>query len=71
MKYIDIGGGLGIDYYHGTDPKQSPLSTKADLIRNIASVIPPDVEIILEPGRSIMANTGTKNYLLNNLCWAF
>ena len=55
VKYLDIGGGLGIDYSRGTDP--TPLSTAAELIRAVTSVLPDDVNIIIEPGRSIMANT--------------
>lgn len=58
LKYLDIGGGLGIDYYHGTSEGQSPLSSTGDLIQAIASLLPPDVEVIIEPGRSIVGNTG-------------
>ncbi|XP_046458994.1 diaminopimelate decarboxylase-like [Daphnia pulex] len=58
LKYLDIGGGLGIDYYHGTNQEQSPLSSTSELIQAIASLLPPDVEVIIEPGRSLVANTG-------------
>jgi diaminopimelate decarboxylase len=58
VKYLDVGGGLGIDYYHGTEAKNIPLSSKADLIRSIASMIPPDVDLIIEPGRSLVATAG-------------
>lgn len=58
MEYLDIGGGLGIDYYHGSDPSQPAISSKTDLIANISAALPHDVKIILEPGRSIVANTG-------------
>ena len=66
IKYLDIGGGLGIDYYHGSNHGQSPLSSTEDLIRAIASSLPPSVEVILEPGRSIMANTGMVVYIFNS-----
>ncbi len=49
---------MGIDYYHGTNQEQSPLSSTGELIQAIASLLPPDVEVIIEPGRSLVANTG-------------
>jgi diaminopimelate decarboxylase len=58
---LDVGGGLGIDYHHGTNQEQSPLSSTSDLIQAIASLLPPDVEVIIEPGRSFVANTGRLN----------
>ena len=62
VKYLDVGGGLGIDYYHGTDledDRKTPLSTTSELIRYLASEIPPDVNLIIEPGRSLMATSGS------------
>ena len=58
MKYLDIGGGLGIDYYHGTNQEQSPLSSTSDLIQAITNLLPADVDVIIEPGRSLVANAG-------------
>jgi len=58
VNYLDIGGGLGIDYDRGTNPNATPLSSTTDLIRSVSSALPPDVELIIEPGRSIVANTG-------------
>lgn len=60
MQYLDIGGGLGIDYYRGTKSDEAPISSVADLIRAVASALPPDVNLILEPGRSLVANAGAK-----------
>jgi len=68
VKYLDVGGGLGIDYHHGTDGKNTPLSSKADLIRSVAAVLPPDVDLIIEPGRSLVATTGTLLPTLFILC---
>jgi len=65
---LDIGGGLGIDYYHGTNQEKSPLSSTGELIQAIAPLLPPDVEVIIEPGRSLVANTGMRErnlYLFN------
>jgi diaminopimelate decarboxylase len=53
LHHIDIGGGLGITYTDETPP--SP----ADFIASIAKVIPDNkVELLLEPGRSIVGNAG-------------
>lgn len=53
LSHIDIGGGLGITYANETPP--SP----ADFIREVASAIPADcMELLIEPGRSIVGNAG-------------
>ena len=58
MRYLNIGGGLGIDYHHRSIDPEDQMPSKADLIRAIAPHLPADLDFILEPGRSIMANTG-------------
>ena len=53
VKYLNIGGGLGIDYERtGED-----IPTPADLIDSIRDVLTSDVALIIEPGRSIIGNT--------------
>ena len=53
VKYLNIGGGLGIDYARtGED-----IPTPADLIDSIRDVLTSDVALIIEPGRSIIGNT--------------
>ena len=54
FKYIDLGGGMGIDYDH----KNSKLDLKkySKNIENFLKIN--DCKIIFEPGRSIVANSG-------------
>jgi diaminopimelate decarboxylase len=53
LHHIDIGGGLGITYADETPP------TPGDFIASITKVIPDNkVELLLEPGRSIVGNAG-------------
>lgn len=53
LKHIDIGGGVGISYNNEKEPN---LNDFANNIFNILSKY--NLEIILEPGRSIIGNTG-------------
>ncbi|CAI9265560.1 unnamed protein product [Lactuca saligna] len=74
INYLNIGGGLGIDYYHtGT-----VLPTPRDLIDTVRElVLSRNLNLIIEPGRSLIANTcclvnrvtgvktnGTKNFIV-------
>ncbi|XP_010930238.1 probable diaminopimelate decarboxylase, chloroplastic [Elaeis guineensis] len=74
LEYLNIGGGLGIDYHHtGT-----VLPTPMDLINTVRElVLSRDLTLIIEPGRSLIANTcclvnrvtgvktnGTKNFIV-------
>jgi len=53
LKYLDFGGGLGVRY-----TKEQPASRKA-YARMIAGVVRPlGVELLLEPGRAIIAQAG-------------
>ncbi|OAY66454.1 putative diaminopimelate decarboxylase, chloroplastic [Ananas comosus] len=74
LEYLNIGGGLGIDYHH-TD---AILPTPMDLIDTVRElVLSRDLTLIIEPGRSLIANTcclvnrvtgvktnGTKNFVV-------
>ena len=54
LCYLNIGGGLGIDY-----KKNNPrLPTPVDLVDSIRELLPPELILIIEPGRSIVGNTG-------------
>lgn len=53
LQHIDIGGGLGICYRDETPPA---IKDYADAIRKKLDKCP--LEIILEPGRAIVANAG-------------
>ncbi|KAL8255439.1 hypothetical protein R6Q59_033660 [Mikania micrantha] len=54
ISHLNIGGGLGIDYYHtGT-----VLPTPRDLIDTVRELVKSrDLNLIIEPGRSLIANT--------------
>lgn len=74
LEYLNIGGGLGIDYEH----KDAILPTPMDLINTVRElVLSRDLTLIIEPGRSLIANTccfvnkvtgvktnGTKNFIV-------
>ena len=52
FQYIDLGGGMGIDYNHD--------NSKLDLkkySKNIEKFLKNDCQIIFEPGRSIVGNS--------------
>jgi diaminopimelate decarboxylase len=65
IRHIDIGGGLGITYRSEEPP------TPSELVQSICKIVRDEsVEILVEPGRSIVGNAGillTKVlYLKNN-----
>ncbi|KAF5448849.1 hypothetical protein F2P56_029346, partial [Juglans regia] len=74
VDYLNIGGGLGIDYYHSG----AVLPTPRDLIDTVRDlVLSRNLTLIIEPGRSVIANTcclvnrvsgvktnGTKNFVV-------
>ncbi|MQL89184.1 hypothetical protein Taro_021765, partial [Colocasia esculenta] len=54
IDYLNIGGGLGIDYHH----TGAILPTPMDLINTVRElVVSRDLNLIIEPGRSLIANT--------------
>jgi diaminopimelate decarboxylase len=54
VHYLNIGGGLGIDYEHYKDSFPTP----ADLVETIKNILPENTTLVLEPGRSIIGNAG-------------
>ncbi|KAL8150929.1 LOW QUALITY PROTEIN: hypothetical protein V2J09_020737 [Rumex salicifolius] len=74
INYLNIGGGLGIDYHH----TGAILPTPRDLINTVRELVQSrDLNLIIEPGRSLIANTccfvnhiigvktnGTKNFIV-------
>ena len=67
VRYLNIGGGLGIDYSHRADVA---LPTPTDLIDTVRSLVGARaLTLIIEPGRSLVGNsavlactvTGTKS----------
>eukprot|EP00775_Hariotina_reticulata_P008763 gene8763-8942_t len=61
LRYLNIGGGLGIDYYH----KGDVLPTPTDLIDTVRDVVKSSgLTLIIEPGRSMVA---TSSALVNTV----
>ncbi len=54
LSYLDLGGGLGISYTGETTP--SPKELGESIIRELQDL--QDLTFIIEPGRSIVGNTG-------------
>ncbi|MEX2523366.1 MAG: diaminopimelate decarboxylase [Gammaproteobacteria bacterium] len=53
LRHIDLGGGLGIEYRDEQPPAPQAM------VEAICDVVPDnDVELLLEPGRSIVGNAG-------------
>ena len=50
--YLNIGGGLGIDYERSGED----IPTPTDLIDSIRGLLTDDITLIIEPGRSIIGN---------------
>lgn len=54
LRHIDVGGGMGISY------RDEKLFTPAEFVRTICEeLVDPSMEILIEPGRSIVGNAGT------------
>ncbi len=54
LSHIDIGGGLGVPYDGETPPH--PAEYAAKVVEKLAAY--PQLSLIFEPGRAIMANAG-------------
>ena len=53
LRYLDVGGGLGVRYAEQKPPKRAKY---ARLMKELAGGL--DVKLLLEPGRSIVAQAG-------------
>lgn len=53
LRYLNLGGGLGIDY-----ERAGEMPTPRDLIDALRGRLPGDLTLIVEPGRSIVGNAG-------------
>ncbi|MDI6730327.1 MAG: diaminopimelate decarboxylase [Candidatus Altarchaeum sp.] len=62
LKFVDLGGGLGIDYLHDRNYNGLTHNLLANgilpLIENLNEKLGYDVELIFEPGRSIVGDVG-------------
>lgn len=54
LQHLDIGGGLGVIYDDETPP--SPAEYISQVVKRLTNY--PQLELIMEPGRAIMANAG-------------
>lgn len=52
LNYLNIGGGLGIDYERSGEEIPSPMH----LIDSIRDILPEHITLIIEPGRSIIGD---------------
>ncbi len=55
IRHLDLGGGLGVPYWSGTDQPPSPMEY-AGVVRQTLGDL--DTKLHLEPGRMIVANAG-------------
>jgi diaminopimelate decarboxylase len=60
-KVVNVGGGLGVAYTHEDEPPS--IDAYVDVkVRGVAEVFGPGVRILVEPGRSLVANAGLTAY---------
>ena len=52
-RYLNIGGGWAIDY----ERTGEEIPTPSDLIDSIRDLLPKEITLIIEPGRSLVGNT--------------
>jgi diaminopimelate decarboxylase len=58
FRYLDIGGGLGIDYGKGDPPPPSPGEYGAAIRTALAPLAKYDLTLLCEPGRVIVGQAG-------------
>ena len=56
-RVLDIGGGLGIKYTH-----EDAVPTVAEFIGPLVAALPDGVQVVLEPGRSLVGRAGVTLY---------
>jgi diaminopimelate decarboxylase len=60
-RVVDVGGGLGVAY--ASDDEPPSIDAYVDVkVRGVAEVFGPGVRIMVEPGRSLVANAGVTLY---------
>jgi len=60
-RVVDVGGGLGVAY--AADDEPPSIDAYVDVkVRGVAEVFGPDVRVMVEPGRSLVANAGVTMY---------
>ena len=56
-RVVDVGGGLGVAYAAEDEPPSIDAYVEVK-VRGVAEVFGPEVRIMVEPGRSLVANAG-------------
>lgn len=60
-RVVDIGGGLGVAY--GAEDEPPAIDAYVEVkVRGVAEVFGPGVRVMIEPGRSLVANAGVTLY---------
>jgi diaminopimelate decarboxylase len=60
-RVVDVGGGLGVAYAAEDEPPS--IDAYVDVkVRGVAEVFGPEVRVMVEPGRSLVANAGVTLY---------
>lgn len=54
LKYLNLGGGLGINYYR---TGEESIPTPQELVDSIREYLNDEISLIMEPGRSIVGDT--------------
>jgi diaminopimelate decarboxylase len=60
-RVVDVGGGLGVAYAAEDEPPSIDAYVEVK-VRGVAEVFGPEVKIMIEPGRSLVANAGVTAY---------
>ena len=60
-QVVNVGGGLGVAYTAEDEPPSIDSYVEVK-VRGVAEVFGPDVRILVEPGRSLVANAGLTAY---------
>jgi diaminopimelate decarboxylase len=56
-RMLDVGGGLGIRY-----TREEPVPAISDFVPPLVARLPSDVQVVLEPGRSLVGRAGVSLY---------
>jgi diaminopimelate decarboxylase len=65
-RVVDVGGGLGVAYTREDEPPS--IEAYVDVkVRGVAEVFGPGVRILVEPGRSLVANGGVTAYRIGTV----
>jgi diaminopimelate decarboxylase len=65
-QVVNVGGGLGVAYTHEDEPPS--IEAYVDVkVRGVAEVFGPGVRILVEPGRSLVANAGLTAYRVGTI----